>query len=217
MARRWNPLLAASVLVPLLALPSYSWAQLQPVGPPPPSLAKRTPQVGDNAPDFALPDKYGSPVRLSQLLAPPSVSKEEESGKAPWVLLVFYRGYWCSFCNSDLRSLQEHLGEFSARGVRILAISVDPPDVTRRHVEKQGYSFTFLSDTKAEVICRYDLLREGSGPRHADVARPAQFLIDSSGLIRWVHLSEDMRVRTRPEDVLKVMEELPPASSSVPE
>lgn len=107
--------------------------------------------------------------------------------------------------------MQQHLAEFEPRGVRVVAISVDPPDVNRTHTAKQGYTYTFLSDEKAEVIRRYDLLHEKGGPGGKDIARPAEFLIDAAGTVRWVNLTEDVRVRARPEEVLRVIDSLPPA------
>lgn len=88
-----------------------------------------------------------------------------------------------------------------------MAVSVDPPDVTRKHAEKQGYTFTFLSDEKAEVIRKWDLLHAGAF-RGADIARPAEFLLDATGKVRWVNLTEDYKVRAKSEQVLKVIDEL---------
>jgi peroxiredoxin len=93
-----------------------------------------------------------------------------------------------------------------------VAISVDAPDVTRRHCQKLGFSYPFLSDTKAEVIQRYDLLHKGGGPQGTDIARPAEFLIDSTGTIRWVNLTESVTVRARPDQVLKAFDALRLAS-----
>ena len=94
-------------------------------------------------------------------------------------------------------------------GVRPVAISVDTPEVSRDLCRKAGYTYTFLSDPKAEVIRRYDLLHSGAGVNGADIARPAEFLLDSSGVIRWVNLTEDLRVRARPEQVIEVARTLP--------
>jgi len=71
-----------------------------------------------------------------------------------------------------------------------------------------GFTYPFLSDANAEVIRRYDLLHVGSGPRHSDIARPAEFLIDTSGTVRWMNLTESVAVRARPEQVLKAFDEL---------
>jgi peroxiredoxin len=73
--------------------------------------------------------------------------------------------------------------------------------------QKLGYTYTFLSDPKAEVIRRYDLLHPGAGPKGADIPRPAEFLVDSTGTIRWVNLTENIAVRARPEQVLEAFEQ----------
>ena len=87
-----------------------------------------------------------------------------------------------------------------------MAISVDPPEINRRHREKLGFSFPLLSDVKAEMIRRYDLLHPAGGPKGTDIARPAEFLIDSTGTIRWVNLTESVTVRARPEQVLNAFD-----------
>lgn len=71
-----------------------------------------------------------------------------------------------------------------------------------------GFTYVFLSDPSAEVIRRYDLLHAGGGHGGKDIARPAEFLLDSSGAVRWVNLTEDYRVRARAEQVLKVLDDL---------
>ena len=69
-------------------------------------------------------------------------------------------------------------------------------------LQKAGYTFTFLSDPKLEAIRRYDLVHAGQGEHGADIARPAEFLLDSSGTIRWRMMTESLFVRARPEQVL---------------
>lgn len=66
-----------------------------------------------------------------------------------------------------------------------------------------GYTFPVLSDPKAEAIRRYDLLHPGAGENGADISRPAEFLLDSSGKVRWVNLTENYWVRARPEQILE--------------
>ncbi len=111
-----------------------------------------------------------------------------------------------------MRSFQQRLAEFDARGVRVVGISVDPPETNQRQSEKLGYKFPLLSDPKAEVIRRYDVLHAGAGPKAADIARPAEFLIDSNGVVRWVNLTENIAVRARPEQVLEALNQLPSAA-----
>ena len=106
------------------------------------------------------------------------------------------------------------MSEFDKHGIRVVAVSVDPPEVTRQHCAKQGYTYTFLSDPKAEVIRRYDILHPHAAPSGQDIARPAEFLIDSTGVVRWVNLTEDIRVRLHPEQALKAIDDLGLASRS---
>jgi peroxiredoxin len=80
---------------------------------------------------------------------------------------------------------------------------VDTPERSRDLCKKAGYTYTFLSDPNAEVIRRYDLLHPGAGVNGQDIARPAEFLLDSSGVIRWVNLTEDLRVRARPKQIME--------------
>jgi peroxiredoxin len=101
-----------------------------------------------------------------------------------------------------LRSFEERLPDFDSRKIRVIAISVDTPEQSQHLRETQGYTFPILSDAKDEVIRRWDLVHPHGGPDGVDIARPAEFLIDSSGKVRWVNLTEDFRVRARPQQVL---------------
>lgn len=85
-----------------------------------------------------------------------------------------------------------------------MAISVDTPQQSHDLQQKNGYSFTFLSDQNTEAIRRYDLVHKGASITGGDIARPAEFLIDSSGTVRWVNLTESYWIRARPEQVLEV-------------
>jgi peroxiredoxin len=108
-----------------------------------------------------------------------------------------------------LRSIENSLGELQQQGVRPVAISVDSPEQSAELCKKAGYTYPFLSDPKAEVIRKYDLLHNGAGVDGKDIARPAEFLLDSSGVVRWRNLTEDLRVRATGEDVLKAVRSLP--------
>jgi len=101
-----------------------------------------------------------------------------------------------------LRSIEKSLGSFNQAGIRPVAISVDKPEVSRDLMQKAGYTFTFLSDPNAEVIRRYDLVHAGAGENGHDIARPAEFLVDANGTVRWVNLTENYWIRARPEDIL---------------
>ena len=107
-----------------------------------------------------------------------------------------------------MRSIEQNLDNFKQAGIHPIAISVDNQEASRNLSQEQGYTFPILSDPKAEVIRRYDLVHAGAGANGEDIARPAEFLVDSSGTVRWVNLTENYWVRARPEQVLEVAESL---------
>ena len=107
-----------------------------------------------------------------------------------------------------MRSIQQQLDQIQAVGIRPVAISVDSAETSRDLVRKGGYAFTFLSDPNADTIRRYDLVHAGAGENGRDIARPAEFLVDPSGTVRWVNLTENYWVRARPEQILEAAKAL---------
>ena len=99
--------------------------------------------------------------------------------------------------------------------MEIAAISVDTSEESRKLCSSQGYTFPILSDPKAEVIRRYGLLHLRGGPDGHDIARPGEFLVDSTGAVRWVDLTDDVKVRARPENVLKAIDQLKPSRAAL--
>jgi len=92
--------------------------------------------------------------------------------------------------------------------VSVVAISVFPPETNRELCREQGYTFPFLSDQKTEAIRRYDLLDAGGGQEGDGIVRPAEFLVDATGTVRWANLTKSLIVRTRPSEILKVINDL---------
>lgn len=92
--------------------------------------------------------------------------------------------------------------------MRPVAISVDAPEVSENLRKKQGYAFTFLSDPQTEAIRRYDLLHKAASPEEHDISRPAEFLVDRSGIVRWENFTEDIRVRPRAQQMLQAAQSL---------
>jgi peroxiredoxin len=109
-----------------------------------------------------------------------------------------------------LRGFEKHLDEFHQKQVEVVAISVDSPDESRKLCQARGYTFPLLSDPKADVIRQYGVLHPHGGENDRDIARPAEFLVDATGTIRWVNLTDDIRVRARPETVLEALNALKP-------
>ena len=104
--------------------------------------------------------------------------------------------------------MEQHLNEFQSRNIAIAAISVDSPEVSRSLIQSRGFHYPFLSDPTTEVIRRYGVLHPKAGEDGHDIARPAEFLIDSKGTIVWENLTDDLRVRARPEAVLEAADKL---------
>jgi peroxiredoxin len=98
------------------------------------------------------------------------------------------------------------LNDFHERHIEIAAISVDSTIDSRKLSEAKGYTFPVLSDPNAEVIRRYGLLHPKGGEDGQDIARPAEILIDATGTIRWENLTDDLRVRARPGQVLEAFD-----------
>lgn len=103
-----------------------------------------------------------------------------------------------------MRGIERSLGKLSEAGIRPVAISVDTSEESRNLAQSQGYTFPILSDRNADVIRRYDLAHAGAGIHGEDIARPAEFLVDSSGTVRWINITENYWIRARPEQVLEV-------------
>ena len=76
-----------------------------------------------------------------------------------------------------------------------IAISVDSPEQSRDLCRKAGYTFPLLSDPNAETITRYGMLHKGAGEHGTTIARPAEFLVDHTGTVRWRNLTGDFRIR----------------------
>ena len=94
------------------------------------------------------------------------------------------------------------------------AVSVDSPEESERLRELAGYSFLFLCDDKDELIRRWDLVHPHGGEGGKDIARPAEFILDPAGKVRWVKLTDDIFIRARPEEVLQAIDSLHLASPS---
>lgn len=164
--------------------------------------------VGEKVPDGTVKDSSGKAVTLSSLYA-----------KGP-ILLVFYRGGWCPFCNFEIRSLTVAYPEFDKRGVTPVAVSVDQPDETARTNAAYSIPFPVLSDSDLALLKPFHVINhvEGeqlamlgkygvdlesySGRKHHDIAIPSLFLIDAGGIVRWAHSEPNYTVRPSVAQIL---------------
>jgi peroxiredoxin len=147
--------------------------------------------VGSIAPSFELPDQQDYPWSLSgQLEVSP-------------VVLVFYRGDWCPYCNGQLAAYARKYNEFERRGTQPAAISVDPPAHNARMVGKLKIPFPLLSDPKGEVTRAYGLWNEKE-----NVAVPAVVIVNRSGEITYLHAGSDFADRPTDGEVFAALKSL---------
>jgi peroxiredoxin len=107
-----------------------------------------------------------------------------------------------------LRSFERRRAEFRSRGIAIAAISVDSNEESRRLTASQHYTIPLLSDSQTQTIRAYGVLHPHGGADGRDIARPAEFLVDADGRIRWANLTETLLARLRPETVLGVVDRM---------
>jgi peroxiredoxin len=169
------------------------------------------PAVGTRAPDFRLPDARGGEVDLAGLRA-----------RGP-VVLVFYRGAWCPYCNLQLAAFQGALDDITAAGASLVAISPQTPDSSLTHAERAGLKFHVLSDVGNRVAREYGLvftqaetstavsrevgleLRDYNGDDSHELPAASTFVIAPDGTVRFASVSGDYRWRVGPEEVLAAL------------
>ena len=161
-----------------------------PVAAQPRPLAK-----GAAAPEFALADPTGRTYTLSELRAPGPI------------VIVFYQGSWCGTCRDQLKRFQDKSGDFTKVGARIVGISADPPDKTRRLAETQGITFPLLSDTSLTAAGGFGVTQSVGG-----LSLAAVFVIDREGTVRWSQVGEMVPV----DQALDAARELAPARDAGP-
>lgn len=105
--------------------------------------------------------------------------------------------------------MQSRLDEFHAAGFQVLGISVDSVEKNAEVATKHAITFPLLSDPELKAIDAFGL-RHSDGGFGQDIARPAVFLIDRQGRIVWRRMTDDWRVRLRPEDLLQAISDLTP-------
>ena len=178
----------------------------------------RVRKVGDKAPDFALKNHEGKLVKLSELL---------EDGP---VVVTWYRGGWCPYCNIALAALAEKSDEMSALGATLVALTPELPDATAGSVKEHGLDFQVLTDENHAVAEKYGLvfslnddtrdryqekfkLEERSGKAAADrLPLPATYVIGKDGIITYAFADADYRRRAEPDrivDALKAIKDGP--------
>jgi peroxiredoxin len=176
--------------------------------------AQRAKKAGDTAPEFTLLDSGGKPVSLRQLLA---------SGP---LVISFYRGVWCPYCNLELQALQAALPDITARGASLVAISPQTAPNSRKSQRDNKLGFPILSDTRSEVANAFgirfalpdylietykrfknDLPAFNDNPSWV-LPMPARYVIGTDGVIAYSEVNPDYTQRPDPSELLPVLDRL---------
>jgi len=170
--------------------------------------------VGAAMPGFSLEDAYGKTVNSADLLK-----------KGP-IVLVFYRGAWCPYCNLYLRGLQKHLGEIASRGANLVAISVEPPDRSLSVLTKNKLEYTVLSDPGLDVARKFGIvytvpgelnkvmtdrgldLSKYNGTGKPELPLGATYVVGKDGKIEYAFLETDYKKRAAPSEIIAVLDKL---------
>ena len=171
-------------------------------------------KVGEKAPDFVLNNALGKAVSLKDKL------------KQGPVILVFYRGAWCPFCNMHLHVLQDSLPEFKKYGAQLITITPQTPDKSVEQFKEKGYPFEVLSDLDSKVMKAYKLYFElpaelvevyknhsldieafnGKGRNVLPV--PGSFVIDTTGIVRAMFADTDYKKRMEPSAIIDALKKM---------
>lgn len=170
-------------------------------------IAERAVHAGDHAPEFRLSDPDGKTISSYAVLA-----------NGP-VLIAFYRGGWCPYCNLDLRAIQAVVGQFRSSGVSIVAISQQSPYESRSTERMNGLSFPSLVDRGGKVArafgLRWKLSRElraaeiesgldlaaVNGESSWTLTMPALYVISADGIVEYADISADYTRRCDPSEL----------------
>lgn len=170
--------------------------------------------LNSKAPDFKAKDQHGNEVRLKDLL---------KKGK---VVLVFYRGYWCPYCNRYLKKLEDSLAAIQGKGATLVAITAELPENIGKTVEKTGAEYPILFDEDLKIMKAYEVdfevpgntltryrntgikLDEINGRNGNFLPIPATYVIDKDQAIVYRFFNSDYKKRAPIEDILKALDKL---------
>lgn len=182
--------------------------------------ADRAVKAGDKVPDFVLTDSDRNEVALQDLLA-----------KGP-VVLTFYRGVWCPYCNIELKALEEVAEDIRARGATLVAISMQGAGDSRKSQKDNNLSFPILTDKAGELAEKFGIrwtlqdyvipIHDGFGvnlPRiHGDgqwnLPMPARYVVDTDGTVAYAEVNPDYTRRPEPADLFPVLDKLAQAAAA---
>jgi peroxiredoxin len=174
-------------------------------------ILDRTLKEGDKIPNFSLPNAIGKSIKIKEIL------------KSGLLVISFYRGGWCPYCNLELRSLQKMLPEIQANGGTLVAISPENTDNSLSPVEKNQLSFEGLSDAGNQVAHQFGLvftvpeilrpiyqqfcidLPASNGDETFKLPIPATYVVKSDGAIAHAFVNPDYTQRLDPTEIITIL------------
>lgn len=175
------------------------------------SLGKKAHKKGQELPAISLPNAQGDIVHIQEIL------------KTNKVVIAFYRGGWCPYCNLELKALQEKLPEIEAKGAKLIAITPESPDQSLSTKEKNELSFEILTDANNEVarslglvyklptnlVSLYETfgidLEKSNGVTSNELPIAASYIVDQNGIITYDFIEEDYKLRAEPSEIVSAL------------
>ena len=164
--------------------------------------------IGSKAPDFKAKDQYGQVIRLKDVL---------KKGK---VVLVFYRGQWCPYCNKELKRLEDSLQLIKDKGATLIAVSPEKPENVTKTVEKTSATYSILFDDGLKIMKAYDVAFElsenvltryknagldveaNNGTNGKYLPVPAVYIIDKESMVIYRFFEPDYKKRASVKEIL---------------
>ena len=165
-------------------------------------------KVGDKAPQFQSTDNTGKSFNLKTQL------------KSGDVVIIFYRGQWCPYCNKQLSQLNDSLSLITAKGATVIAISPETKENVGKTVGKTKASFSIISDSAMAIMKMYKVsfpvdettqikyknygidFSKANGSNGANLPVPATYIVGKDGIIKYVFFNPDYKVRSSVQDLL---------------
>ena len=165
--------------------------------------------INSKAPDFKATDQYGNEIRLKDVL------------KDSLVVLIFYRGQWCPYCNKQLKKLEDSLQLIKNKGARLIAVTPEKPEFISKTIEKTKASYPLLYDKEMKIMKAYavsfqvddksvsryknadiDLITANGQKDKAFLPIPATYIISKEGTILYRYFDTDYKKRPSVQEIL---------------
>lgn len=177
-------------------------------------IIEKAPKVGDKLANFSLPNQLGNQIDLNELLA-----------NGP-VVMKFYRGGWCPYCNLDLPAYQAILPQIKEAGATLVAVTPELPDSSLSTAEKHALAYDVLTDEgsryaeaikimftlQPEIVELYELFEldidKHNGREQYNMPLAATFVVDTDGTVAYSFVRVDYTERAEPADILEVLSTL---------